>query len=77
MPTAQKRTTVYLDPELHKASKIYCALSETSLSTLINELLRQKMQEDKEDLAFFQQRKDEKEISYDDAMSLLQKDHAL
>jgi plasmid stability protein len=64
-----KRTTVYLDQELHQALRLKAAVTDRSMSELINEMIREQLAEDAEDLEAFRERADEPVISYE---SLLQ-----
>jgi len=43
-----KRTTIYLDPTLHKALKLKSVEIHRSLSTLINNAIRESIQNDAE-----------------------------
>lgn len=45
------RTTVYLEPGLHRALKVKSALTDCSLSQLVNDAVRQALREDEIDLA--------------------------
>lgn len=58
MPTT-RRTSVYLDPDLHRALRIKAAQTERTLSELANEAIRSSLEEDLEDLAAFEERRDE------------------
>lgn len=69
METITKRTTVYLDQELHQALRLKSAVTDRSMSDLINEMIRERLAEDAEDLQVFRDRADEPVISYE---SLLQ-----
>ena len=70
MTIITKRTTVYLDQELHQALRLKAAVTDRSMSDLINEMIRERLAEDAEDLKAFRDRADEPVISYE---SLLQK----
>ncbi|OGO17506.1 MAG: CopG family transcriptional regulator [Chloroflexi bacterium RBG_16_50_11] len=74
MTTRSKRTTVYLDPYLYKALRMKAIVSETSVSEIINEAIRLELAEDAEDIAAFEERKDEPVISYEEMMKRLKKD---
>jgi post-segregation antitoxin (ccd killing protein) len=74
MTTPKKRTTVYLDPDLHKALRLKAIDSSKSVSELINEAIRQALAEDAEDLLAFEERKDEPVISYEEMVKRLKKD---
>ena len=73
MSNLSKRSTVYFEPEIHQALRMKAASSDMSISELIDEAVRLLMNEDQEDLAFFTQRANEKEISYEDLLNDLKK----
>ena len=60
-----KRSTIYFDPELHKALRIKAANTERSISDLVNDAVRQALREDQEDLAAFEERSAEPTITYE------------
>lgn len=47
MTIPTKRTTVYLDPELHKALRLKAVAVSRSLSDLVNEAVRELLKKDK------------------------------
>ncbi len=61
-----KRTTVYFDPEIHQALRLKSAVSERSISEMVNDAVRTSLAEDAEDLAAFDDRADESAIDFDD-----------
>jgi len=65
MKTTPKRSTVYFDPDLYKALKIKAAQYEKSLSELINQAVRWSLVEDTEDLAAFEERKNEPNLDFE------------
>jgi hypothetical protein len=73
MSKLSKRSTVYFEPEIHQALRLKAASSNLSISELIDEAVRLSMNEDQEDLAFFAQRENDKEISYEDLLNDLKK----
>ena len=73
MSNLSKRSTVYFEPEIHQALRLKAASSNSSISELIDEAVRLSMNEDQEDLAFFAQRENDKEISYEDLLNDLKK----
>jgi predicted transcriptional regulator len=77
MTTQSKRTTVYLDPDLHKALRLKAIDSSKSVSDLINEAIRQTLAEDAEDLAAIEERKNEPDISYEEMVKRLKLDGRL
>jgi len=47
MPTPTKRTTVYLDPDLHKALRLKAVAVSKSVSELINKAVRESLKKDR------------------------------
>ncbi len=74
MATLNKRTTVYLDPTLHKALRLKAIDSDKSVSEVINDTIRIALAEDAEDLAAFDERKDEIPISFEEMVKRLKLD---
>ncbi|MCK4598302.1 CopG family transcriptional regulator [Candidatus Bipolaricaulota bacterium] len=65
MSPMNKRSTIYFDPELHKALRIKAVQTERSISDLVNDAVRQALREDQEDLAAFEKRAAEPTITYE------------
>lgn len=63
-----KRSTVYFDPDLHRALRIKAAHTHRTLSDLVNEAVRMTLAEDEEDLAAFDERADERTMSYEELL---------
>jgi hypothetical protein len=61
-----KRTTVYFEPDLHKALRLKSAVSERSISEMVNDAVRYSLAEDAEDLAAFDERADEPTLDFED-----------
>ena len=70
---APKRATVYFDPSLHKALRLKAAETEQSLSELVNAAVRQALAEDNEDLAAFDERAKEPNLSFAAALKDLKR----
>jgi plasmid stability protein len=68
-----KRTTVYLDPQLHRALRIKAAQMDHSMSELVEEAIRITLAEDAIDLAAFKQRRKEPSIAFEDVLKELRK----
>ncbi len=47
MTTPTKRTTVYLDPDLHKALRLKSVAVSRSVSDLVNEAVRESLKKEK------------------------------
>jgi plasmid stability protein len=71
------RSTVYLDPDLHRALRLKSAHSRRSMSDIVNEALRQALREDEEDLAVARKRAKEPAMSYEGFLAKLKADGTL
>ena len=72
MSPLTKRTTVYLEPDLHRALRLKAAVTDSSMSELINAMIRERLLEDAEDLQAFRERADEPVMSYEALLDDLQ-----
>jgi len=71
MATVSKRVTVYFDPALHRALRVKAAETDRSLSDLVNEAVKLSFLEDAEDLAAFEERAIEPDLSFEDVVKEL------
>jgi len=69
-----KRSTIYLDPDIHKALRLKAVETSRSISALVNEAVRESLAEDAEDLEAFEKRASEPLLSYDEMVKRLKKD---
>jgi len=69
MDEPSKRSTIYFEPELHKALRLKAASTHRSVSDLVNEAVRQALQEDQEDLVAFDEREAEPTITYEELLN--------
>ena len=60
-----KRSTVYLDPTLHRALRLKAAETEQSISELVNDAIRQSLAEDAEDLEAMAKRAKEPNLAFE------------
>jgi len=74
MATQTKRATIYFDSSLHKALRLKAVETSRSVSELVNEAVREALSEDAEDLLAFEERADERLISYEEMVKRLKKD---
>ena len=72
MSTLTKRSTVYLDPALHRALKLQSIETSRSMSELINDAIRDELAEDASDLALFERRKTEPTVDFEEFVKGLQ-----
>ncbi|MCZ7602614.1 MAG: CopG family transcriptional regulator [Ignavibacteriales bacterium] len=65
MSTMSKRATIYLEPQIHKLLKLKAAETSSSISGIVNDLLRAEFLEDTEDIQSIKERINEPTISYE------------
>jgi hypothetical protein len=73
MKYPQKRATIYLNSELHRALRIKAAETEYSISQLVNEAVKNSLLEDAIDLEAFEDRKNEPLLAFEDVLKKLKK----
>ena len=73
MNETSKRSTVYFEPELHRAIRLKAAHTHRSVSEIVNDAVREALREDHEDLAAFDNRVNEPEMSYEALLKDLKK----
>ena len=64
--SSSRRTTIYLEPEVHQALRLKAASTERSISDMVNDALKQALAEDAVDLEDFARRRVEKSIPFED-----------
>ncbi len=73
MSNLTKRSTIYLDPDLHKALRLKAVETERSISDLVNEAVKNVLIEDSIDLKAFEERKNEPVFSFEEVLKKLKK----
>ena len=73
MQAAQKRATIYLDGQIHKALRLKAAETDQSISAIVNRAVQQSLSEDQVDLAAFRQRAKEPSLSFEAVLKDLKK----
>lgn len=73
MRITTKRSTIYFDPELHKALKVKAAISNHTLSEIVNDIVKRALAEDVEDLTAFEERRNEPNLDFEDILLCLKK----
>jgi len=63
MKSNKKASTIYLQPETHKALKLKSVLRECSFSELAEDIIKTSLAEDLEDIKSIQKRKKESSVS--------------
>ena len=72
-----KRTTIYLDPKLHRAIKIKAIQINSSISEIVKEALRLSLKEDALDLDAIKDRAHEPSRSFETVLKDLKRDGLL
>jgi len=78
--SATKSETIYFDPALHDALLARATEENTSISEVVNEVLRESLadyEEEAEDLADLERRRAEPNISLEDFLADDEADHAI
>jgi hypothetical protein len=69
----QKRSTIYFDPELHRALRLKAAAMDVSISEVVNESVRRALSEDAEDLEAFEKRRREPVLDFEDVVRAMKR----
>ena len=77
MAALTKRTTIYLDPDLHKPLRLKSISLSRPVSELVNDAIREALLEDAADIIAFEERDGEPLISYEEMVKRLKKDGRL
>jgi hypothetical protein len=73
MRALQKRATVHFDCRLHRALRIKAAETDQPISKMVNDAVRLSLAEDAEDLAAFEERAKEPNLSFEAVLKDLRK----
>ena len=68
MKTLPKRTTIYFNPDLHRALRVKAAETDQSISDLVNEAVKLSLAEDAEDLEAFEARRHEPNLDFEEVL---------
>jgi len=74
MAANSKRTTIYLDPDLHRALRLKAVTISRSVSEIVADAVKEMLSEDAEDISAFEQRVKEPLVSYDEMVKRLKRD---
>jgi hypothetical protein len=73
MKTINKRTTIYIDPQIHRALRIKAAETDGSISHLVEKAIKMALAEDAIDLAAYEDRKHEPRLTFEEAARKLRR----
>jgi hypothetical protein len=68
-----KRSTIYFDPDIHRALRLKSAATERSISELVNEAVMAALAEDAGDIETFEVREQEPDYSFDEVVKDLKR----
>ena len=68
MNQVTRRSTIYFEPAIHQALRFKAAATNRSVSALVNQAVREALQEDQEDMSAFEERASEPTLSYEDVL---------
>lgn len=74
MSVQSKRSTVYLDADLHQAVRLKSANTNRSISDIVNESLRLALAEDEADLRAFELHANDPLMTYEELLARLKAD---
>ena len=60
-----KRSTIYFDPDLHRALRLKAAATDATISDVVNEAVRRSLSEDAADLETFEKRRREPALDFE------------
>lgn len=68
-----KRSTIYFDPDLHRALRLKAAATDRSISDVVNDAVRQTLSEDAADLEMFEKRRREPVLDFEEVVLRLRR----
>jgi plasmid stability protein len=68
-----KRSTIYFDPDLHRALRLKAAAMDRSISDVVNDAVRQTLSEDAADLEVFEKRRREPSLDFEEVVLRLRR----
>jgi plasmid stability protein len=71
--TTPKRSTIYFDPDLHRALRLKAAAMDRSISDVVNDAVRQTLSEDAADLEVFEKRRREATVDFEEVVLRLKR----
>ena len=73
MRIKRKASTIYLQPEIHKALKLKAVIRDCSLSDLAEEIIKDSLAEDMEDIKDVKKRRKESSMDFDNFVKILKR----
>ncbi len=73
METSPKPSTIYFEPDIHRALRLKAAETDQSISDLVNKAVKLSLAEDTEDLAAFEDRAHEPNLPFEEVLKDLKR----
>ena len=73
MGVSTKRATVYFEADIHRALRLKSAVTERSISDVVNEAVKLSLAEDADDLAAFASRAKEPALDFETVVKALRR----
>jgi len=74
MASQLKRSTIYIRPDIHQAIRMKSAVTNQSISDIVNDALLAALSEDEEDLQAFEKLKNDPVMTYEELLKRLKAD---
>lgn len=74
MVSPLKRATVYLRPDIHQAIRVKSAVTNQSISDIVNDALLATLSEDEEDIRAFDEHANDPLMTYEELLARLKAD---
>jgi hypothetical protein len=74
MASQLKRSTIYIRPDIHQAIRMKSAVTNQSISDIVNDALLAALSEDEEDLQAFEKHKNDPVMTYEELLKRLKAD---
>lgn len=70
---ALKRSTIYFDPDIHRALRLKAAATDKSISDVVNDAVRQTLSDDASDLDAIEKRRREPNLDFEEVVLRLRR----
>jgi plasmid stability protein len=70
---APRRSTIYFEPDLHRALRLKAAAMDRSMSEVVNDAVRQTLSDDATDLEVFEKRRREPALGFEEVILRLRR----
>ena len=68
-----KRSTIYFEPDIHRALRLKAAAMDISISDVVNDAVRRSLLEDADDLEIFEKRRREPNLDFEDVVRAMKR----